>query len=150
MICTHSGCSRSCWSLQVFVSLLYRARVRGASLNMWIRLRLNMWISTMWISSLLRSWRWWGCEDDQTVRWRWTMLALSPLDRMNKRMTAVGPVWPARALLQLCGRDRRVWSALRGACDMLVWWSPWHGGVNGAWTRYDCAVFSGPITSSSL
>ena len=29
-----------------------------------------------------------------------------------------GLPWPARALLQLCGRDRRVWSALRGACDM--------------------------------
>eukprot|EP00964_Phaeocystis_antarctica_P087065 scaffold55186_cov69-Phaeocystis_antarctica.AAC.2 len=37
-----------------------------------------------------------------------------------------GLAWPATALLQLCGRDRRVWAALRGhpAC-----WSGGHHGM---------------------
>eukprot|EP00964_Phaeocystis_antarctica_P100793 scaffold66360_cov41-Phaeocystis_antarctica.AAC.2 len=37
-----------------------------------------------------------------------------------------GLAWPARAFLQLCGRDRRVWAALRGhaAC-----WSGGHLGM---------------------
>ena len=58
-----------------------------------------------------------------------------------------GLPWPARALLQLCGRDRRVWSALRGACDMLVWWSPWHGGVTGCGHGRHCAVGIGTVWS---
>ena len=43
-----------------------------------------------------------------------------------------GLAWPARALLQLCGCDRRVWAALRGhaAC--------WSGGYHGM------AVWPGP------
>ena len=48
------------------------------------------------------------------------MLARTPLVRVKQKVDG-GLAWPARALLQLCGRDRRVWPALRGACDMLVW-----------------------------
>ena len=43
-----------------------------------------------------------------------------------------GPAWPAEALLQLCGRGQRVWAALHGPCNMLVWWSLRHGGVTGS------------------
>ena len=42
------------------------------------------------------------------------------------------PAWPAGALLQLCGRGQRVWAALHGPCNMLVWWSLRHGGVTGS------------------
>ena len=42
------------------------------------------------------------------------------------------PAWPAEALLQLCGRGQRVWAALHGPCNMLVWWSLRHGGVTGS------------------
>jgi hypothetical protein len=50
------------------------------------------------------------------------MLALLRLDTgSDEQKVDGGLAWPARALLQLCGRDRRVWPALRGACDMLVW-----------------------------
>lgn len=42
------------------------------------------------------------------------------------------PAWSAEALLQLCGRGQRVWAALHGPCNMLVWWSLRHGGVTGS------------------
>ena len=42
------------------------------------------------------------------------------------------PAWPAEALLQLCGRGQRVWAALHGPCNMLVWWSLRHDGVTGS------------------
>ena len=43
-----------------------------------------------------------------------------------------GIAWPAEALIQLCCRCRRVWAALHGPCNMLVWWSLRHGGVTGS------------------
>ncbi len=59
------------------------------------------------------------------------MLARTPLVRVKQKVDG-GLAWPARALLQLCGCDRRVWAALRGhaAC--------WSGGYHGM------AVWPGP------
>ena len=51
-----------------------------------------------------------------------------------------GPAWPAEALLHECGRGRRVWAALYGSCNMLVWWSLRHGGVTGPGHDRHCAV----------
>ena len=51
-----------------------------------------------------------------------------------------GTAWPAEALIQLCGRGRRVWAALHGPCNMLVWWSLRHGGVTGSGHDRHCAV----------
>ena len=51
-----------------------------------------------------------------------------------------GTAWPAEALIQLCCRGRRVWAALHGPCNMLVWWSLRHGGVTGSGHDRHCAV----------
>ena len=51
-----------------------------------------------------------------------------------------GTAWPAEALIQLCGHGRRVWAALHGPCNMLVWWSLRHGGVTGSGHDRHCAV----------
>ena len=74
------------------------------------------------------------------------MLALSPLTRASKEADG-GPAWPAEALLQLCGRGRRVWAALHGPCNMLVWWSLRHGGVTGPGHDRHCAVGTDAVWS---
>ena len=91
--------------------------------------------------SLLRSLRRRRHEDDQTVRWMLTMPARSPLDRVNKRLTA-----------GLTGRQRPCCSCVaavnvfgqlsmhHGPCHMLVWWSLRHGGVTGSGHDRHCAV----------
>ena len=96
--------------------------------------------------SLLRSWRWWGREDDQTVRWRWTMLALSPLDRVNKRLTAdfpgrQGPCSSFVAAIDVFGQ------LSVGHATCWSWWSPWHGGVTGCGHGRHCAVGIGTVWS---
>ena len=46
------------------------------------------------------------------------MLALSPLDRVNKMLTADFPGRQGPCSSFVAAIDVRVWSALRGACDM--------------------------------
>ena len=58
-----------------------------------------------------------------------------------------GTEWPAEALIQLCGRGRRVWAALHGPCNMLVWWSLRHGGVTGSGHDRHCAVGTDAVWS---
>ena len=69
------------------------------------------------------------------------MLALSPLDRVNKMLTADFPGRQGPCSSFVAAID------VFGACDMLVWWSPWHGGVTGCGHGRHCAVGIGTVWS---
>ena len=68
------------------------------------------------------------------MRWRLQLLALSPLARVSKRLTADLPSRqrPCSSCVAAVNVFGQLSMAHAIACNMLVWWSLRHGGVTGS------------------